>query len=51
MFTDIVLLLPNHKSMCLEHSEVNQYKNITGWNRERFVTVSYKEMGGSYPKN
>ena len=25
--------------------------NVTVWNRERIFTDSYKDVGGSYPKN
>ena len=40
----------NCKSVCRTPSE-DQGKNIRVWNRERFVTDSYKEMGDLRPKN
>ena len=48
----VFLLVLNLKSVCL----IAQWgpsipKHYRVWNRERFITDLYKEMGGSWPKN
>ena len=46
----LVALLKS-KILCLMYSEVKQYQNARVWNRERFITGPWKEMGGSWPPN
>ena len=37
--------------MCPTHSEAHHILNIRLWHREKFIIGSYKQMGGSCPKN
>ena len=43
----MLLMLLEHKSVCLMNNKAKQYQTTGVWNREKFITELCKEMGGS----